>query len=101
MEPAQFLTDFNQSFKPVKDVPIVIGVSGGADSLSLVHLLLNSGLVLIPAHFDHQLRTVSAAQAAEVAALMNRWGLRIEAGSGNVREFAKNQKMGIFGGSEI
>ncbi|NLE83666.1 MAG: tRNA lysidine(34) synthetase TilS [Chloroflexi bacterium] len=95
MEPAQFLTDFHQYFKPVKDVSIVIGVSGGADSLSLAHLLLNSGLALIPAHFDHQLRIVSAAQAAEVAALMNRWGLPIEPGSGDVREFATNHKMGV------
>ncbi len=82
-------------FTPDRDMPIVIGVSGGADSLCLAHLLLNSGIKLIPAHYDHQLRSVSASQAEQVLSIMTTWGLEPEAGSGNVREFGKTNKMGL------
>ena len=75
MDGAQFLADFFETFKPDLKKPIVIGVSGGADSLCLVHLLLQSDLELVAAHFDHQLRPVSAQQAKEVISRMQNWGL--------------------------
>jgi len=43
--------------------PLVVGVSGGADSLCLVHCLRESGFKLIVGHLDHALRESSAAQA--------------------------------------
>ena len=95
MDGAQFLAIFFETFKPDLEKPIVIGVSGGADSLCLAHLLLQSGLRLIAAHFDHQLRPVSAEQAKEVISLVENWGLKSEIGSGDVREFARENKMGL------
>ena len=95
MDGAQFLADFFETFKPDLKKPIVIGVSGGADSLCLVHLLLQSDLELVAAHFDHQLRPVSAQQAKEVISRMQNWGLELELGSGDVRQFAKDNKMGL------
>lgn len=95
MDSAQFLADFLERFNPDPERPIVIGVSGGADSLSLAHLLLNSGLILVPAHYDHQLRPNSTRQAEQVGSLMVNWGWKPELGSGNVREFAKANKMGV------
>ena len=95
MDPTQFLTTFLERFHPDPAKPIVVAVSGGADSLCLAHLLLNSGLRLVPAHYDHQLRTVSAKQAQQVSILMKSWGLEPETGAGDVREFGRANKMGL------
>ena len=38
------------------DRTIVVGVSGGPDSLCLLDSLVRSGYPLIAAHFDHHLR---------------------------------------------
>lgn len=95
MDKTQFLAAFFESLHPVLLKPVVIGVSGGADSLCLVHLLLNAGLALVPAHYDHQLRTVSGVQAKQVEALMRAWGLEPEVGSGNVKDYARANKMGL------
>ncbi|NPA06749.1 MAG: tRNA lysidine(34) synthetase TilS [Chloroflexi bacterium] len=49
------------------DVPLVVGVSGGADSLVLAWVLDQLGYSLIIAHLDHGLRPESADQARAVA----------------------------------
>lgn len=49
-----------------KDKALVVGVSGGADSLALMHGLHALGYKLIVAHLDHGLRPESAADAAFV-----------------------------------
>ena len=95
MDSAQFLTTFFDHFDPEPRMPLVIGVSGGADSLCLTHLLLESGLELIAAHYDHQLRPGSGNEAIQVLALMEKWGLSRRSGSGDVGEFAKRNKLGL------
>ncbi len=49
-----------------KDRPVVVGVSGGADSLCLMGALREAGYPLIAAHFDHQIREESARDAQTV-----------------------------------
>ena len=95
MDPAKFLTTFLELFHPDPTKPIIVGVSGGADSMCLVHLLLDSGLKLLAAHYDHQLRPVSAEQAEQVSTLMKCWGLEFETGVGSVREFSTANKLGL------
>ncbi|NLC12450.1 MAG: tRNA lysidine(34) synthetase TilS, partial [Chloroflexi bacterium] len=95
MNSAQFLTDFFKRFNPVPGKPVVVAVSGGADSLCLVHLLLASELQIIPVHYDHQLRPKSAEQAQQVLALMKSWGLEPFLGAGDVREIGRANKMGL------
>src|SRR5690606_35683534 len=60
-------------------VPVVVGVSGGADSVCLAHALHQIapiwGLSLHVAHLDHALRPDSAQDAAWVAAFARRLGL--------------------------
>ncbi len=53
--------------------PIVVGVSGGPDSLSLAHLLITSNIPIIVAHLDHQLREESGEDAAFVRAFAASW----------------------------
>lgn len=60
---------------------LLVAVSGGGDSLALLHLLYTlhvaGGPVPIVAHLDHGLRGAeSAAEAAFVAATATAWGLR-------------------------
>lgn len=56
----------------------VVGVSGGVDSLVLLHLLrFTPGLPsfdLHPAHFDHRMRPDSAADARWVRGFLRSWG---------------------------
>lgn len=58
---------------------VVVAVSGGADSLTLLHVLVRLAgplaLTLHVAHFDHRLRDGSAADAAFVARVAARLGL--------------------------
>jgi tRNA(Ile)-lysidine synthase len=77
------------------DLPIVVGVSGGPDSLSLFHLLYALGYPVIAAHFDHQLRPDSLADATHVQAIAESLGLPCEIGSLDVRACASQQKMSI------
>jgi tRNA(Ile)-lysidine synthetase-like protein len=61
--------------------PVVIGVSGGADSLCLLHVLLrlmaDSGTHLHVAHLNHSIRgSEAAADAAFVTETAICWGLR-------------------------
>jgi tRNA(Ile)-lysidine synthase len=64
---------------PAAPTPVVVGVSGGVDSVCLLHALRQVagewGLALHVAHLDHGLRPDSAADAAFVEALAAEWGL--------------------------
>jgi tRNA(Ile)-lysidine synthase len=66
----------------------LVGVSGGADSVALLHLLLDSGFRdLVVCHLDHQLRgRASAADANFVMRLCGKLGLPCEAGRIDVRK---------------
>ncbi|HPS33300.1 MAG TPA: ATP-binding protein, partial [Anaerolineaceae bacterium] len=55
--------------------PLVVGVSGGADSLTLAHCLLQAGGKFTAAHLDHSLRPTSAEEAEKTRALLASWGL--------------------------
>ncbi len=61
---------------------VVVAVSGGADSMGLLHLLVASGLrpreAIRVAHFDHGLRADSADDASFVVASAQRLGIACE-----------------------
>ncbi len=60
--------------------PVLVGVSGGADSVALLHVLLRLGYPATAAHLDHGARSESADDAAWLAARCAEWGVpcRIE-----------------------
>jgi len=79
---------------------VVVAVSGGPDSLCLLHLLRRlgeeMGLHLHVAHLDHSLRgRDSEADARYVAALAESWGLSYTIGTADVRGYAKEYKLSI------
>jgi len=79
------------------DAVYLIGVSGGRDSVALLHWLTNLGYTkLIVCHLNHQLRGRSSdADARFVEKLAARYGVDFEFGSANVRAIAKKKKNSI------
>ena len=75
--------------------PLIVAVSGGADSLSLLWALKNLGLPLIAAHFNHHLRESSNREAAALEKLAGQWGIPILMGEGDVRAFASREHLGL------
>lgn len=79
---------------------VAAAVSGGADSVALLHLLLEirekRGFVLSVAHFNHQLRgRFSDADEKFVRALAARHNLEFLSARENVRALAKRQKANL------
>src|SRR5260370_962347 len=83
---------------------IVAGVSGGADSLCLLHLLHQlcgpgkhySGVRLHAAHLNHKLRgEVGDRDAAAVASIVESWGLPITLGEIDVPALARTQRRSL------
>lgn len=79
---------------------VLVAVSGGPDSVALLHLLhlLQPGLELDlgVAHFDHGLRgEQSRAEAGFVAALARSLSLPCYAGQGDTREFARRERLSM------
>jgi len=57
---------------------LVIGVSGGPDSLCLLDCLNRLGYQIIVAHLDHQLRPESSDEASFVRRVAQTYGLKVE-----------------------
>ena len=79
---------------------ILIAVSGGADSLALAQLLINSrqrfGLELAIAHFNHGLRgQASLDDAAFVKNFSDERGIKFFGGRGDVKKFSAEKKISV------
>jgi tRNA(Ile)-lysidine synthase len=77
---------------------VVVGLSGGADSVALLDVLASlgarDGFRVVAAHLDHALRAGSAADAAFCAALAARLGVAFETARADVRARARREKGG-------
>ncbi len=79
---------------------VVVGVSGGVDSMVLLHALHALGAKhrwkLVVAHFNHQLRGAAAnADARFVSAAARKLGLRFESASEDVKAHARREKLSV------
>ena len=77
------------------DLPLVVGVSGGADSLCLLHCLLVGGFKLIVGHLDHALRGSSGSQAEALKMYITDLSLPFFSLREDVGQFALENKLGI------
>src|SRR5215211_4368314 len=77
------------------DRPLIVGVSGGPDSLCLMSVLRKAGYRVIVAHFNHKLRPDSDADANIVEQTAARLNLVSVIQSGDVRQFADAEKLSI------
>jgi bifunctional protein TilS/HprT len=76
---------------------VVVAVSGGPDSLCMLHMLhtmhTDLGITLHVAHLDHMLRGAeSAAEAAFVAATAHEWGLPVTVAAVDVGALARETR---------
>jgi tRNA(Ile)-lysidine synthase len=79
----------------VKDRSIIVGVSGGPDSLCLMETLRHAGYPIIVAHFDHQLRPESAQDAHTVEKTAARLMLASVIDGADVRAYAETEKLSL------
>ncbi len=82
---------------PGKRKNLIVAVSGGADSVALLHLLVEAGYRnLIVAHFNHRLRgKASDGDALFVGKLADKLKLSFEIGDVDVRKLAATRKCSL------
>ncbi len=78
-----------------KDRLIIVGVSGGPDSLCLMETLRQAGYPILVAYFDHQLRFESSSDAHMVEKTAIRLGLACIIDGADVRAYAEQKKISI------
>ena len=95
MQPSNISSRLRNDFPP--DLRYLIGVSGGRDSVALLHWLISLGYKkLIVCHLNHQLRGRSSdADAGFVQKLAPKYQVDFERGAANVCALAKKKKMSI------
>jgi tRNA(Ile)-lysidine synthase len=71
---------------------VLAAVSGGADSLCLLLVLLELGFPVCAAHFDHGLRPDSAEDSETVRRIAEKLGVRFFTERGDVRDRAKQKR---------
>lgn len=78
-----------------RDVRVLCAVSGGADSVCLMHLLKTAGTDVVCAHFNHRLRGAESDRDEEfVRDLCERMGVELFTGAGDVARYAVQNAMG-------
>jgi tRNA(Ile)-lysidine synthase len=74
---------------------LVVGVSGGPDSLSLMDVLNVLGYRIVVVHFDHRLRPESGEDAQMVSRVAEQRELVFVLGSSDVAALARDEKLSI------
>ena len=81
-----------------KNDKVVIGVSGGPDSICLLHLLYSIkkelGFEIVVAHINHQIRKVADSETEYVKDFCKNLGIECFVKKENITELAKKQKKG-------
>jgi tRNA(Ile)-lysidine synthase len=88
-------TVFLENCKLTRDRPILVGVSGGPDSLCLMEALRQAGYTVIVAHFNHQLRPDSDTEANSLEKTVSRKNIPSIFENGDVRGFAERESLSI------
>lgn len=77
------------------DLPLIIGVSGGPDSLSLLHIMNELGYLLIVVHLNHGLRPEAEMDAKFVGQEAESLGLLFISSFEDTKAFAQNRGIAI------
>lgn len=76
-------------------LPVLVGVSGGPDSLCLADVLQRSGYRVIVAHFNHRLRAEADADARRVTEFAEAKGMRFVVSGTEVASYAETHSLSI------
>src|SRR5271157_2440176 len=74
---------------------VLVGVSGGPDSLCLLDVLVRLGYQVVVAHFNHGIREQASGDALFVKRQANKLGLRFVLGQMDVPDYAQKHKISI------
>ncbi|MBC6309653.1 hypoxanthine phosphoribosyltransferase [Listeria sp. FSL L7-1582] len=78
---------------------LLVAVSGGADSMALLHFLIQTRIVpkeaIVVAHVNHGLRAESVDEEQLVADVCETYGIRFESTQLDIRRLAEQEKTGI------
>ena len=74
---------------------IVLGFSGGADSICLLDILHKLGFEVVVAYFNHQLRSSVEKEVQFVKRVVEKYKFDFKLGTGDVNNFAKKTHKGI------
>lgn len=87
----------NKNFQLAPDGRYLVGVSGGRDSVALLHWLAQRGHEnLIACHLNHRLRgSASDRDARFIENFVEQYDVDLETGTADVRALAKKQKISI------
>ncbi|HSO27214.1 MAG TPA: tRNA lysidine(34) synthetase TilS [Anaerolineales bacterium] len=78
-----------------QDRPVIVGVSGGPDSLYLLHRLWQLDYPVIAAYLNHGLRPEAEKEGQTVVGLAQAWGLPFRYEFTDVKQLAARQKLSI------
>lgn len=95
MDPVLFRQILFFSCRVDQDNRIVVGVSGGPDSIALLDLLNQCNVNVIAAHFNHQLRGQAQSDLEFVRSFCRERKIRFTSGKANIRELAQRNKRSI------
>jgi tRNA(Ile)-lysidine synthase len=93
---------FREGLGPLRDQPLGLAVSGGGDSIALLHLAVDAGCTVAVATVDHGLRPEAEAEAQEVARLCAELGLSHDIlkwhhdGQGNLQDAARRGRLRLL-----
>jgi len=73
----------------------MVGVSGGADSLSLLHALKSLGYSVIACHLDHALRDESAEDTNALRSITDSLQIPLSSARQDVYQYAREQRLSI------
>jgi tRNA(Ile)-lysidine synthase len=84
-----------QDCRLIGDQPVLVGVSGGADSLSLLHAMMTLGYPVIAAHLNHLLRPEAESDALTLRHILEQFRVPFIIEGQDVHSFAIAHKMSI------
>ena len=95
----QLLAELPNTLSKEHPLHVIAAVSGGVDSIVMLDMLValrqRRPFTLAVAHFNHNLRKESTADASFVKKTAKTYGLPLFTSSGDVRAFAKKKKVSI------
>lgn len=77
------------------DRPVLVGVSGGPDSICLLHILHALGYSLMAAYYNHQLRPEANQEAESITIFSNSLGIQAVVGVGDVKAFVQQHSVSV------
>jgi tRNA(Ile)-lysidine synthase len=78
---------------------LLVGVSGGADSMCLLHLVYQLGYPVIAAHLDHKIRAESGQDADFIRGMCETWHIPLILKRIDVREYCKDKSINLEEGA--